>query len=170
MFERLKDVHIYCKLNNVSSNSFGPLVEYYIGKKFKMSKINPSDEMGDMKTSNGFNIEIKASNGGLSHNKFNFVQIRLNHDCQYLLIAYYLDISNVDFDGELFIFRICKNDLKKILLKHGSYAHGTKKKHGIITETILDNVDSTIEYALRPKYNDLCWKLLMEHLMEHLVD
>jgi len=134
--ETIKDSHIYCKINNIAGNITGTLIEHYIKQKH-----------------NGTNIEIKVSNGGQTHNKFNYVQIRLNHNCDYLLTAYYLDVSNIESCGELFIFVLTKNDIKELVLKYGSYAHGTVKNLGKITNEDLD-INNSKEYAFRPKYND----------------
>jgi hypothetical protein len=97
-------------------------------------------------------------------NKFNYVQIRLNHDIDdYLLTAYYLDKTNINNDGELFIFYINKKVMIDLILKHGHYAHGTIKKNGNIIYENLINVNNTSKYALRPQYNDDCWKKLLEY-------
>ena len=55
-----------------------------------MDKNNSSLCIGDL-CKNKVNYEIKVSNGGKSNNKFNYVQFRLNHDCNYYLIAYYIN-------------------------------------------------------------------------------
>ena len=156
----LKDVNIYCKINNLSGQISGPLIENYIKNKYSMIKNSASLCVGDV-THNKKNIEIKISNGGKDHNKFNFVQIRLNHDCDYLLTAYYLDDSNIEECGELFIFNLTKDELKPIIKKYGGYSHGTIKKHGVITEDNLDDISNEKEYSLRPKYGDLCWQELL---------
>ena len=38
--KNLKSAHIYCILNNLSSQSYGCLLEFYISKKYEMKKIN----------------------------------------------------------------------------------------------------------------------------------
>ena len=126
------------------------------------------------------NIEIKVSNGGQNMNEFNFVQIRMNHDCDYILTAYYLSEENLEQDGEMFCFFLNKEDMISVLIKHGSYAHGTKGQNGEIKEedfwTLLVsqeggeedkkkkiiNMKNPYSYALRPTYNDECWKTLMQ--------
>ena len=100
------------------------------------------------------------SNGGKENNKFNYVQIRLNHDCDYLLTAYHINEENINDYGELYIFKIKKQDLKNIIAKHGHYAHGTIKKLGEIKFDDL-NENNDKEYALRPKFGDECWKSLL---------
>ena len=56
--QTLKDVHIYCKINNLSGQISGPLIENYIKNKYKMIKNNASLCVGDV-THNKKNIEIK---------------------------------------------------------------------------------------------------------------
>lgn len=95
----LKDAHIYCKYNNLSGQFTGPVIEKYIKLKYKMTKNNTSSCNGDLKW-NETNIEIKSSNGGKNNNKFNYVQLRMNHNCEYILTAYYIDYKNLDSLGE----------------------------------------------------------------------
>lgn len=49
-----------------------------------------------------------------------------------------------------------KTEIKSLLLKYGTYAHGTIKENGKIT---IENM--TKEYALRPKVGDDCWKAML---------
>jgi len=164
----IKDAHIYCKINNLSGQVAGPLIEFYIKTKFNMIKNDASLCIGDLKM-NEIDIEIKVSNGGKDNNKFNYVQIRMNHLCEYLLTAYYLDSSNIDYEGELFMFRLKKEDIKPLILKYGGYAHGTITKLGKITRQDLDNVNNEKEYSLRPKYNDECWKELLQYRVVNVI-
>lgn len=166
--ETLKDAHIYCKLNNLSGQEAGPLIETYMKEKFNMKKNVPSDCKGDMKVSGlltnqpeNENVEIKISNGGKTNNKFNYVQLRLNHDCNYIFTAYYLDYTNLNQTGELFVFYLNKTIIKELIEKYGSYAHGTIKKLGKISKKDLNSNSNTKEYALRPKYGDKCWNDLL---------
>jgi hypothetical protein len=156
----LKHAHIYCKIHQLSGQLSGPLIEHYIQEKYKMIKNNSSLCIGDLQH-NQTNIEVKISNGGKDHNRFNYVQLRLNHQCEYILTAYYLCESNVDTLGELFIFKLNKTEMKHIILNHGGYAHGTIQKLGKITETDLEDPENDKEYAIRPKYGDACWEELL---------
>lgn len=92
----------------------------------------------------------------------------MNHSCEYLFTAYYLDNSNVENLGELFLFRLTKNDIKPLLIKYGGYAHGTINKLGIISQLDLDDTSNDKEYALRPKYNDECWKSLLQFRVQEI--
>lgn len=157
----LKDAHIYCKINNISGQTSGSIIENYIKEKYFLTKNKTSLCIGDLKYKD-VNLEIKISNGGKNNNRFNYVQIRLNHCCDYLLSAYYLEKANLEDLGELFLFKLNKKDLIELLLKFGCYAHGTVSKLGKITENDLKSKENTKEYALRPKYGDDCWKHLLK--------
>ena len=158
----IKTAHIYCKENLLSGQVSGPLIEHFIKDKYAMSKNKASLCIGDLQL-NHINLEIKVSNGGKNHHTFNYVQIRMNHVCDYILTAYYLHESNMDRSGELFIFRLNKKDMQKMILKYGGYAHGTVQKLGPITAEDLDSVTNDKEYAIRPKYGDKCWRDLLQY-------
>lgn len=150
----------YCKYNNLSGQFTGPALEKYIKIKYKMTKNNPSFCNGDLQ-SNEKNFEIKVSNGGKENNKFNFVQLRMNHSCEYILTAYYINYTNLDNLGELFIFKINKENMKSLIFKYGDYAHGTVGKLGVISMDDLNCIHNTKEYVLRTKYGDNCWLELL---------
>ena len=156
----LKKAHIYCKINQLAGQILGPLIEHYIKNKYIMIKNNPSLCNGDLKY-NKNNFEIKVSNGGQENNKFNYVQLRMNHNCDYILTAYYINYDNVETEGELFIFKLTKINIKSLILKYGDYAHGTKKKLGEITYDDLENPINNKEYSIRPKYGGKCWNELL---------
>lgn len=161
--ETLKDAHIYCIENNISSQIYGPLLEKYIRLKYGYLKNNVSECNGDM-SKNGKTLEIKTSLGGKEHNKFNFVQIRPFHKCDYyILTSYHLCNDNIDQLGKLYIFYLNKSDMIEMLLKHGQYAHGTTSQHGVITIENLLNENKTTEYSLRPKFGDKCWNGLLKY-------
>ena len=163
----IKDAHIYCKINQLSGQISGPLIEYYIKNTYNMSKNNSSLCIGDLKYKNK-NIEIKISTGGKENNKFNYVQLRINHKCDYILTAYYLSEKNIKNNGELFIFRLNKNNIKNIILKFGNYAHGTIQKLGIINKKDLNDHNNDKEYAIRPKYGDKCWNELLKYKIDNI--
>lgn len=157
----LKNAHIYCVLHRLSAQKFGPLLEKYIIERFDFAKNHATDCTGDCAKADE-NTEIKVSLGGQSYNKFNYVQIRVHHDVShYLLTAYTLCNDNVDTEGELFVFRVSHTKMLELLLLHGSYAHGTKKVNGLITEESLNDKSNTKEYALRTRFGDACWKALL---------
>lgn len=157
----LKLAHLYCLKHQISAQCSGTLIEAFIINKYNMIKNKSSLMIGDA-NKNGANYEIKISLGGKDRNRFNYVQIRLNHICNYLLTAYYICPNNVDSFGELFIFRLNKRDMLHILSLYGSYAHGTIKKLGIINVDSLSVNNNNNEYALRIKYNSACWNKLLE--------
>lgn len=157
----LKEAHIYCIIYKLSSQQYGPLLERFIRIKFKYIKNKAEDCTGDC-SKDGKNSEVKVSLGGATHTKFNFVQIRLTHDCDiYIFTAYHLSIKNVDLEGELYIFKVPKIEIKKIILSYGGYAHRTIKELGKITIDSINDEKTIKEYAIRPSINDDCWKTLM---------
>jgi hypothetical protein len=157
----LKAAHIYCVIHRLSSQQYGPLLERFIRTKFNYIKNKAEDCTGDC-SKDGKNSEVKVSLGGATHTKFNFVQIRPSHDCQnYIFTALHLSLENVEKEGELYVFKVPKPDIKKIVMTYGGYAHGTIKEHGEITIDSLNDENSIKEYALRPRINDECWKALM---------
>jgi len=97
----------FCKYTKLQSNVFGPLLEYYIINKYKCEKVKASDMSGDI-MKNSMKYELKISLGGKTHEKFNFVQIRPGHTCDYLLGAYHLSLSNYTKKGRLYVFLITK--------------------------------------------------------------
>jgi hypothetical protein len=159
----LKAACIYCKLNeDIKPQSYGGLIENYIITTYGVTKNNADSCTGDICIGDQQNYEIKVSLGGKEHSKFNFVQLRMNHVCDYILIAYYLSATNIDSNGELFVFKLTKTELKPLIIKYGGLAHGTKAKKGNITPESLDILTNENEYALRPKYGDACWKELVD--------
>lgn len=164
----LKEAHIYCLLHSISAQQYGPLLEKYIISKYGFTKRPSSDGEGDC-SKNGENVEIKTSLGGSHHNKFNFVQIRIAQPIQtYLFTAYHLNSENVEKEGDLYLFRIPKMDMKQLLVHHGGYAHGTLKEYGKITMESLEEDSNTKEYSLRPKFMDSCWKDLLRFQIPEL--
>jgi len=163
----LKYAHIYCKYNNLSGQFTGPVLENYIKVKYNMTKNNASSCNGDLNFNNT-NVEIKASNGGKENNKFNYVQLRMNHNCEYILTAYYIDYENLENLGELYIFKLDKKNLRQLIVKYGGYAHGTIGELGKITMDDLCSADNQKEYALRPKYGDNCWNELLQFRIDEI--
>jgi len=165
--DSLKDACMYCKIHSLSGQMTGPLIENYIKYKYHMFKNDVKKCIGDL-TLNNRNIEIKFSNGGKDHDKFNYVQLRMNHECEYILIAYYLDHKNINELGELFIFKLTKENIRDLILKYGGYAHGTVSHLGVITREDLYHIENDKEYSIRPKYNDRCWKELLLYRVEDI--
>jgi hypothetical protein len=158
----LKNAHLYCVINDVSAQKYGPLLEKYIRIKNKFVKNTASECNGDC-SKDDKNVEVKASLGGSKHNKFNWVQLRVSHDIQYyILTAYHLTNKNVEIGGELYVFRVPKADMPHLIANYGGYAHGTNKEHGSITIADLKDEKNKKEYALRPSYGDKCWSDIMK--------
>jgi len=160
--DTLKNAHLYCVVNSVSAQQYGPLLEKYIRIKNNFSKNTASECNGDVFKDNK-NAEVKASLGGAKHTKFNWVQLRVSHDVQYyILTAYHLTRKNVETGGELYIFNVPKADMLPLIAKYGGYAHGTKKVLGTITIDDINDEKNTKEYAIRPSYGDDCWHDIMK--------
>ena len=92
----------------------------------------------------------------------------MNHECEYILTAYYIHLSNIERCGDLYIFKLTKKNIKNLITKYGGYAHGTKHKLGKITEDGLDKISNDKEYTLRPKYGDSCWKELLQYSVQEI--
>jgi hypothetical protein len=77
---------------------------------------------------------------------------------------YFSDLSpeNVETEGELYIFKVPKSDIKNLVVSYGDYAHGTIKELGIITKDSINDELSIKEYSIRPTINDECWNALLE--------
>lgn len=152
----IKLAHYYCIKNSIPPQVSGCLIERYIVNKFNMHHISSSLVSGDA-CFNGTNYEIKASFGGVNRNRFNYVQLRVNHSCSYILTAYYLCPSNVHTFGELYMFCIDKKNMIDLIHKYGSYAHGSKLSLGPITLDSLVESGNKKEYALRITYGSTSW-------------
>ncbi len=156
----LKEAHIFCKANDLKGCQFGHLIENYIGTKYNLIKNKPSECKGDLIINNN-NIEIKVSLGGINNNNFQYGQIRLSHNCDYILTAYYLDFVNYKQAGELYIFKLNKKQMIKLILKYGGYSHGTKSRLGKITRKNIKK-QKNAEYSLKFKYNNLAGDYLLQ--------
>ena len=110
----------------------------------------PNDEVSGDCCKNGKNYEIKYT-GHSKESKINIVQIRPDHKIDYYLIIYYNMFFN-DNIGKAYIFKITSEEMNNLILKYGSYAHGTIKKLGKITKDNLQ--DRNCEYCLRCNPNN----------------
>ncbi len=159
--DTLKDAHVYCAYNGLSSQRYGPLLEHYIIVKHGFKRNLPDNRKGDC-FKDDKNHEIKVSLGGESHNQFNFVQIRFAHDVDvYVFTALHVNADNVNRGGELYVFRLSKTDVARLVLEYGSYAHGTNNEHGMISAESLADSANVKEYALRVRYGTKRWNALM---------
>lgn len=163
----LKDAHSYCFIHKITGPQFGTLLQNYIISKFGYTKNKSSKCVGDC-YKNCENFEIKASLGTTKKTKtkiktkYNYVQIRPNHECDtYILTAYHVSFENIKNAGELYIFKISKEEIKKLIVAYGGYAHGTIKEHGKITIESINDETKTVLYALRPTINTKCWNALL---------
>ena len=160
--ESFKDAHVYCVIHRLSGQVTGTLLEKYIIHHTNATKLNSSDCEGDFEKDEK-KIELKVSCGGQTHKRFNYVQLRPSHRVDYyMLTAYYITHENVSNCGELFIFKVPKLDMCDLIVKYGTYAHGTIKKQGPITLESVMSIEH-VEYALRPVYGSQLWSKLLEY-------
>ena len=85
------------------------------------------------------------------------------------LTAYYVDYTNLDNLGELYIFKLNKENIKPLIVKYGGYAHGTIGELGEITMEDLNDINNPKEYALRPKYGNPCWNDLLNFRIDEII-
>jgi hypothetical protein len=166
--QTFKDAHVYCLVNGLSAQTFGPLLEHYIMTTFNYKKNSASNCTGDF-SKNEDNYELKVSLGGASRKRFNFVQLRTKHMLSfYIFTAFHLTHDNAEREGDLYIFKIPKIDMIELILTHGTYAHGTVKQQKKITRESLNDENNRFEYAIRTTYNDSCWKDLLKYRVDEI--
>ena len=151
----------------------GVLIEHYICATTAYTPNSSSACIGDA-TKGGAHYEFKVSLGGKTFNKFNYVQIRINHNVHYyLLIALHLSTANVmhssTHDGDLYIFKVSHTAMLALLRVYGQYAHGTVAKYGPVKDSLnVAPETNEREFALRPAYGSACWLALMPHRVTEL--
>ena len=105
----------------------------------------PPDEHSGDGIKNGVKYEIKYS-GHAKKSRLNFVQIRPDHNIDYYILIGYNMHSSTE-KGTVYVFKVPADELYKLVVKYGGYAHGTVKKLGTIS---WDNLKGrNCEYALR---------------------
>lgn len=121
------------------------IMEQIIKTDLNMGK-KKNQTSGDA-TKNGSNYEIKYS-GHAKKSKWNFVQIRPDHDVQfYLLLGYNMyDESNTNI-GKAYIFKVPSLDMYNLVKNYGGYAHGTIDVLGKLSTSNIKG--RNCEYALR---------------------
>lgn len=132
--------------------------EYIIKRDIQLSQAL-SKIKGDASKKN-ISYEIKTSIHA-KYSKLNIIQIRPYQHVDFYIICYY----NMYFDnnlGKAFIFKIPSIEMNKLIVKYGSYAHGSKLILGPIT--IQSVVENKHEYALRCNPNKKTSKLWNELL------
>lgn len=142
------------------SQSYGEVLNSWFRKIFKWEKNSADSRTGDDRLFGIYNVEVKASlcdDGKTCH----YVQIRLTHDIDF----YFLPTYNFETDKTHFIL-LNKNQMKKMIIEYGGYAHGTKSEKG----NVIDNIDNPdIEYSLRPNIkskDNSMWKKLCKFEIE----
>jgi hypothetical protein len=165
---------ILCK-KYLSSNEYSILLEKFIIKKFNLKK-NIDNLSGDALSENNLTIEIKISLGDKT-GKFNFVQLRPDHNIDYYLFLAY-NLYDKDDTGKIY-WLFCKStELYELIPEYGGYAHGTIKKLGRINNNNM--YGRNCEYCLRPNptKNDntkvkKLWNIMVDKFLiteEELID
>lgn len=142
------------------------LMERIIKTDLKIS--NPIDNISGDGCKNNINYEIKVSIHS-KDSKLNIVQICPDHNIDYYIVIYY-NLHN-DNIGDSFILKVPCDELYNLVIKYGSYAHGTINKLGKIT---LKNIKgNNNEYSLRcapnikGKKNLKLYNELIKHQVEY---
>ncbi len=155
--QSLRNACILAK-HSLSSPSHGTAVENWLIEYYNCKRISSSNKEGDLKFHNQYNVEVKSSISK-DGKKFNYVQLRPTHQIDFYLMPSY-DVIN----DNLYVFFVSQQEMKNLILKYGSYAHGTKKEKGLISENI-DNRD--VEFAIRPNIQKgEQWKELLKYQIE----
>ena len=156
-FRTFKASLAYAKVE-LSGPQYGPFIQKLIIKKNYWTKILAKELKGDFKTTLGVYIELKISLGTIKCNKFNFGQIRLQHEVDfYILIAYYVSDSNWNKLGEVFIFKLKKNEISAFI--GNCYSHGTINGWNDLDSKIIEKHS---EKSIGVSYNSIAWKKLLK--------
>lgn len=167
----LKHAHMYCKLQHLPGSETGPLIERYLQHHWQWTRRKKGEGLGDLYCPDTqTNLEVKVSLGGKTHDRFNYVQLRLHHQCEYLLTAYHLSPENLCSLGDLYVYRVAKDDMRELIVRHGMYAHGTRQQLGPITWRDVQDETNTREYALRTRVGDACWRALLPYRINQFQD
>ena len=157
---------LICK-TYLNSQSYGCIFETHIIQTYDLKK--PDDTISGDCIAFGKTIEIKTSLGG-KDGSMNYVQLRPLHKLDFYIFISYDITQEPENLGKIFLFLIPSDDVKDLILKYPSYAHGTISKNGAITRENLIH-----EYALRPnptkhnRYKDKkIWNDMMKYSYESL--
>lgn len=146
----INEAFAYSKVN-LTGPQYGPLLEKYLINRYKWKQIQAKKMCGDIKT-NRHVFELKVSLSGSEKKPFNFNGIRNQPIDFYILIAYYVDLKNSHDLGELFIFKLNKDELYALLGKH--FSHGCK--------SLWEKVDEKIK-KLGVVYKSAKWSKLLKY-------
>lgn len=131
----------------------------------------PKNKLCGDGSKNGINYEIKFT-GHAKGSKFNFVQLRPDHNIDFYIFVCYNMYHNRG-KGKAYILKIPSDHMNKLIVKYGSYAHGSIKKLGKITLENLKNKNH--EYAIRcnPNANHntkqyKIWLILLSYKTKYL--
>lgn len=142
---REKNTNLATVLRNISSQSYGPLMQKIHIRHNKLEKVAATEDRGDFRRNKSYyeyKFTIQSSDG-----KTNFVQIRPWQKCDYVFEV--LNLQN-----ELELYYVPKRRLMQLVEEYGGAAHGTKE---------ANSSNKKVEYALRPTKNNDCWNDLQKY-------
>ena len=169
----------YAKLEKVPGIRYGTMLEKYMIQQYGWTKLKSSDHCGDAYVPNkGINVEIKVSFCSFSKQKFNFVQVRPGHACDFLFVAYilprYEECMEIIGDNDAMLaalsdlsslqyFYIPNHQMRTLIMSKmlkASLAHGQTEDDKYSLEAFDTN---HFEFAIRGGKNDDNWKVLQEY-------
>jgi len=154
-----KTVAIHSRRDLDSPATIGLLIEKWFTKKFNWIPISASTTSGDVRVFDEYNTEVKVSLN-VDGKKFNYVQIRLDHDIDYYFLPSYNFVTDTGY-----LFLLSHDEMVDMVLEHGSYAHGTIKDNG----AVRDNIKNPHKlFAIRPSFNanglgNPAWRSLLQY-------
>lgn len=155
-FLTLKEAFAYSKAE-LSGPQYGVSLQKWITIKFGWDRPDPKLLKGDIVTKKSA-FELKVSLGTKTYNKFNFVQVRLQHTVDfYVLIAYYVTEANLAKLGEIFIFKLTKKEIVHFVGK--SYSHGTTSSWAA---TSAETIKTYSEKDVRVSFGSKKWVNLLK--------
>lgn len=152
----INEAFAYSKVN-LNGPQYGVLLEKYLINRYKWKQIESKQMCGDIKT-NRHVFELKVSLSGSEKKKFNFNHIRNQPVDFFILIAYYVDLINLHDLGELFIFKLNKDELNALVGK--SFSHGCISLWEKVDEKTKNLV---VEKDLSVVYKSAKWNKLLKY-------
>lgn len=142
-----REACVHCRAY-LRPQSFGQTLEMFIKRKFKLQdKVNETS--GDAASAIG-NIEIKVSLGD-KDGGWCMQQIRPHHNVDFYLGMFY----SLNEDRVYFIL-IPHNEINKLVMEFGGFAHGTKNKKG---KMVIDSEDEFGLFFNKYKENTRSFRL-----------
>ncbi len=143
---------------HMDTSTYGNLIEKRVKLQFGLNN-KPLNSFGDAEL-NGSGVEIKTSFSSNEQGVFGLRQIRFGKNIKYYALVNYdkgnrknlNSLTLVDFDDSinsidsLSMFCVPANVMKSLIVKYGTYTHGTVNDNGPITEDTINA--NNYEYSL----------------------